>query len=350
MLARVQWPNQNALRRYPLAVFASGVDLTGNLTLPTSTFVDLRLSVPYDVGLHFGGFYIHDLLFSNSMFVINLAHRSTGELVARAVGELSRVENAQHQLLGTGVLAGSRGHLVTGDTTELRNSPPGHYFFHYDAAALDPSAVYVQPKAIRSVTVVSSGGQSQEMTGRLRLVSGAGTQFRLETQDDGVQTIVWDAIGVSDLRKDCECDNSYERPVLTVGGLPPDSTGAVNIFGSRCLEIATQSAGLKLQNTCSEPCCDCQEDSGIEGRLDMLRQQYITMETRVAALESRFDRTPTLNGDDEGCDKLQCQPFDPTSNVVMLAYDRGKEGFTPPDDDTDDDDSDQDGGIIPSPW
>jgi hypothetical protein len=308
----------------------------------------MRLSVPYDVGLHFGGFYIHDIMFSSSMFVLQLAHIATQDIVARAVGDLSRQENVQHQLLGTGVLAGTKGHLVTGDSAELRGFPPGHYFFDHSMAALDPSVIYVQPKAIRSVTVVSSGGQSTEMTGRIRLVSGTGTQFRVETVE-GVPTVIWDAVGSSNLRKECECDNSYDRPVLTVGGLPPDSSGAVNIFGSRCLGVVTQSAGLKLQNTCSEPCCDCQEDSGIDGRLDMLRQQYVTMETRVAALESRFDRTPTLNADEGGCDKIQCQPFDPSSSVVMLPYDRSKEGFGGNNGGTPDDDPGDQGGN-PPPW
>jgi hypothetical protein len=81
----------------------------------------------------------------------------------------------------------------------------------------------------------------------------------------------------------------------------------------------------------------------------MLRQQYVTMETRVAALESRFDRTPTLNADEGGCDKIQCQPFDPSSSVVMLPYDRSKDGFGGSNGGTPDDDpGDQDGN--PPPW
>ena len=316
-LQRVEWPNQNALRRYPLSVHASGMDRSGRLQLPSGFLVDFAISTPWEVNLHAAGFYVSRLTFSYESFRLEVSHRNSPAVVASAVGAFTESGNTTYALVGSGELAGTRGMLVIGDHKAITGEQPGSYQFSYTTAALDPNVVYSQPKSLRGLIVEDGGSETERITGDVRLRPSEGTRFRVEMA--GEETIiVWDAIGTDDLRRNCDCDSSERPPVLTVAGLPPDETGAISLFGSRCLDVIPQTAGISLQNRCSEPCCDCQEDSGLEERLDLLYQQLMTMEDRVQALEANYLAVDDKISDDGGCDSVQCQPYDPFADGALI--------------------------------
>lgn len=317
-LQRVEWPNQNALRRYPLAVQAHGTDTTGRFTLPSGFLVDGAISMSWESQLHFAGFYVRQLTFSRESFRLELGHRNLSGSVGVCVGgfDLQR-ENVTYSLLGTNELAGTNGMLVVGDPKHLVSLTPGNYLFDYQGAAMDPSIVYAQPRSVRSLQVTSGGGESAALTGNVRIVPTEGTQFRVESDDDG-HVIVWDAVGSTELRRDCDCDAGDQTPIRTIGGLPADASGGIAFFGTGCLQISPQSSGLQFNNTCSEPCCDCQEDTGLNDRIDLLNQQLVTMENRLQQLEARYLQVDDKLIGEPGCDELQCQPYDPHSDGALI--------------------------------
>lgn len=318
-LARIQWPNQNTLRRYPLAVHASGVDVSGRFNLPTSTFVDASVSTTFQSKLHFAQFYISQLTVSADSFRVVISHAEETLPVGYAAGRLnSQPENQTHTIYGVNSLSGTLGYLVTGDLKQLAALPPGSYNFTVDNGALDPGVVHCAVKSMRSIAVEVSGTTATELNGKVIIRAASGTQFRL-IEEEEQNIVIWDAIGNPDLVADCECEASDLRPILTVGGLPPDETGAVNIFGSRCLEVEPQAAGVQLSNSCSEPCCDCQDDSGLEDRLDLLYQQILTMDSRLASLETRYSQVDKLIGSSEsGCDSIECPPYEPLEDLPLI--------------------------------
>ena len=318
-LARVQWPNQNTLRRYPLAVSAAARDVTGRFTIPTSTFVDASICTTFSAKLHFAGFYLSQLTVSSDSFRVVISHLEESLPVGYVVGSLNiSVENQTHTLRGVNTLSGTLGYLVTGDLKQLVALPPGVYNFTHTEAMFDPGVIHCSVESIQSLAVEISGSTSTELSGKIVVRAASGTQFRTVAEDD-YNVIIWDAIGNPGLVSNCECEASDQQPILTIGGLPPDETGAVNIFGSRCLEVEPQAAGIQLSNSCSEPCCDCQEDTGLEDRLDLLYQQILTMDTRLASLETAYSQADNLiNKDSLGCDTIDCPPYEPLTTPPLI--------------------------------
>lgn len=317
-LARVSWPNQNSLRRYPLSATSNGRSRDDVFEIPSATFVDAKISTYWESNLHVAGFYIAKLTFSRTAFRVDIGHISLSEFVGVVVGSISGKENVAHAISGSGPLSGSRGTLVTGDLKYLLELTPGTYNFDHVNAAFDPGVVYAQPRTLRSLILESGGGETEEITGDIRLRPASGTQFRV-VQENEETIIIWDAVGSTDLQEECPCENSSQRPVLTVGGLPPNESGAIELFGSRCLEVTAAAAGLQLANPCSEPCCDCQEDTGLDLRMDMLYQQVNAVEARIAALENAYTNLAGLTPENLSCDEVRCQPYDPEISGSMIS-------------------------------
>jgi hypothetical protein len=316
-IARVQWPNQNALRRYPLAISADGVAIGEKFQIPTSTFVDALIVTTFASKLHFAGFFISQLTIGREAFQLAISHVDEALPVATVFGPMNLTdENQVHTLRGINTLSGTRGYLVTGDLKPVAELPPGTYSFTHQNAAFDPGVISCGIRAIQTIGVEVSGSNVQELSGKVVFRAATGTQFR-KIEEENRTVILWDAIGNSDLQSGCECEDSELNPIYTVGGLPGDETGAINIFGSRCLEVQSESAGINLTNSCSEPCCDCAEDDGLNERLDLLYSQILTMETRIATLESKYSQVDALI-EEASCDDVQCPPYDPETDGPLI--------------------------------
>ena len=316
-IARVQWPNQNALRRYPLAISADGVAVGGKFQIPTSTFVDALIVTTFASKLHFAGFFISKLVIGREAFQLTISHVNETLPVATVFGQMNLFdENQVHMLRGINILSGTRGYLVTGDLKPVSELPPGEYIFEHQNTAFDPGVVCCGIRAIQTIGVEVSGSSVQELSGKVVFRAATGTQFRKIEEEDRT-VILWDAIGNADLQAGCECEDSQLKPIYSVGGLPGDETGAINIFGSRCLEVQSESAGINLTNSCSEPCCDCAEDDGLQDRLDLLYQQILTMETRIATLESKYSQVDAII-EEANCDSLQCPPYEPETDGALI--------------------------------
>jgi hypothetical protein len=99
--------------------------------------------------------------------------------------------------------------------------------------------------------------------------------------------IIWDAIDGEGLNEQCVCEDteSIGPPIRTINGIPPYPDGNFRMVGSDCIEITPIDHGLQFADTCSAPCCTCDELEPIVRQIERFADGALTLQNFVSRLQ-----------------------------------------------------------------
>lgn len=288
----LDWTDANRQRSFPITGQSSCADISGSIRIPDDFLVDLVFSVPH---IQQGGTGRRSYLSPGLFHIKTLSVFSRGVIIALGYNGVScgtatinaadNPRDKAYAISGTGIFQDARGTVVIGTLDTLYESVSlGSYSFSLAGARLEPATVKPTVRGISSVRVVNGRDVSEPMTGDIHLVAGRNIRFVVT----GPNTVRIDAVASPSLLSTCQCDTIKEPtdPIMTINGIPPDEGGNFNLIPSACMDIVPEGeATLRFTDTCSEPCCDCEELEVLRSDITLVQQQANT----VSGLVSKFD-------------------------------------------------------------
>lgn len=285
----LQWLNHNAQRSYPLTTSATKKDVTSTLTIPDSFIVSLYF--PTHAGSAFtpSNFYISAVLLAPTGFNIVIGYSDgisdNANVAAANIARASYVPNTAYALAGIGDFADSVGHIVLGTLDEIDQEPAGLYTFDKAGGALEPDTIRPMLRSVSSLRVFNNNEYGDRIYGHVTLV--AGTNIRLSTGVSGGETyITIDAINGENLNQQCLCDVVQGGPCITSINGVTTSDGNFVLAPNTCLSFTAIQNGLKIEDTCAQPCCGCSELDALRDQVNRFGDGITTLQNFVTRLGS----------------------------------------------------------------
>ena len=314
-LFNIEWLNANGQRKYPLADHAQPVDVTGTFTLPTDFIVGLDLPVHAGLDVESHRFFVRNVGVYVNGFSIAIGYQpASGEPSIVAVASISRdqvTENSVWNMAGVNTFADTGGKITIGQLVGIDEQPGG--FFTFDAAATPVEADCVRPmiRGVSSIRVTNGAETSEPMYGDIELVAQSNFQLTPVIVAGQDPQIRMSAIAGEGLNEGCVCVGNDDEapPIRRINGIPPTPAGDFTLLGNDCLKVNGIENGIRLDDTCSAPCCGCEELTAITTNLTTLFGQQQTMSGYLTRLETQLiSLTQVVLGSkisDGGC--VSCQ-------------------------------------------
>ena len=298
------WLNTNATRNYPISQEANLTPLGGSgFKLPDSIILDMRLSVPYSPTIKPFYFYLKSVSAYAHGLIIEIGYYNAGisnsEKATVAISEavVAETHTSPTTYTLTGVAANTEydfsdvvGVITIGDLTELLNNPPGRVDFNTDAH-LESTVISMNTAGVSSIRV-GSGVQTADDTLTGHVIVRPRTNFGIRTSTTE-NSLSFSALKGLGLIADCTCEGEIELGpcIRKVNGLRPDLNGNIDLVAGTCISIdaAKDDAALSLSETCSEPCCGCDQLNIVVGDLRDLQSGFDRLDSYITALASAIE-------------------------------------------------------------
>lgn len=280
-LRNLSWLNHNENRAYPITEDSSRIDSTSTFRIPDDLIAGLQFSPPFS--LQAGRFFIRQIGNYSGGLSIIIGYDDGSEVANIMIASVSHaligVTPANtFRLVGVGPYRNITGHITIGSLSGVSQQPAGLFSFTLDTARLEPDTVRTQPQHIASLRV----SDGQNLSGRLYndVVITAGNNIRttvISVSGEDPQIRI-DAVQGEGLNQDCACEDDSAPCIRRINSRPGDSEGNFTFDPGECMQFEVLEHGLKLNNTCSHPCCGNKE-------LEAITQQAIAMERQLASYE-----------------------------------------------------------------
>lgn len=295
----LEFLNHNAQRSYPLTADATKQDTTASFTIPDDFLVGLDLPVSPAMDMETGRFFIRQIgLFASGIQLI-LAYDTGTEIYDVASGLIpttGEVRNKVFTLGGIDPYDDIIGKVVIGRVDTIQLQPSGLFEFDLSGSRIEPQAVRPMIKGISSFRVANaSGTTSERLYGDIELV--AGNNIQLSTVVTATETkVVISALSGEGTIEQCVCEGDAASVpcIKTINGIRPTPDGNFNLIGDDCLSFTSVPNGLKLSDSCCQPCCGCAELEAITRDLERFAGQRSSLElfvNQLAAETAAFDST-----------------------------------------------------------
>lgn len=295
----IEWLNGNSNRSYPFMEDSNLVANNGT-TLPNSVITDISIIIPNLNG---------QLPWLQSIVVSATSVSGTiyvgAEEAASFSGDLTDTFT-KLAVIGTGDYGAARGVIVTGNPSEFVKEFTGALSFDAESATFVPRGTYETPTGIvDGITIVNNGVVNEAtFTGTVRLIAGNNvtltevpesttTTTDPITGESIVQVVSPRGIRIDvaggEYSEECECEEgtALPPPIRSINGMTGDAQGNINIVSATdCVQITASSNSVNIEDTCSTPCCGCEELDLINSQLEVYRATVQTLERRAQALES----------------------------------------------------------------
>ena len=291
------WLNTNGTRRYPLSEGGNFDSLgSGSGDIPDDLILDMQLSVPYALGVYPFNFYLKSVSGYPHGLIVEIGYYNSGfssEKAVVAVSEAVAVDNhtspTTYLLLGSPVsddydFSNVVGTVTVGNLEGFLAGSPGRIDYDY-TARLEASTVSLNTvgvSSIRAGTTLTSSTES--LSGHVVLVPRI--NFAIST-DTGSNSITFSALNGAGLESDCTCDGEIELGpcIRTINNLEPSaSDGNIDLVQGTCIQINNADSAITLSETCSSPCCGCDQLNIIVDDLRDLQQGFSKMDSFLNTL------------------------------------------------------------------
>lgn len=290
-----QWLNQNAQRSYPLVDWGSKQDQTGSITIPDSFIVALHFPVHAGLDVEAHKFFIKTLGIYTTGYNIGIGY-DDGTADPPVVGAVNvarstHTENRSYAIAGVDDFDDSVGKIAIGALDEVDLLSPGQYVFDYAAAGLEADAIRPQIRGITSLAVVTASGEvSERIYGDVELVAGENMQINVSQVAGLASQIIFNAIDGEGLNEECICEDvSEQQCIATINGIPPLPDGNFRIVGDNCLDVTPIDHGIQIVDTCSQPCCGCEELDALIDQIDRFADGVVTLQAFVERLGTEVE-------------------------------------------------------------
>ena len=293
---QIEWADHNTERSYPLTVDSSKKDSSGSFVIPDDFLVGMSLAVNVSSNIKPNYFYISKIGVFPQGFTLTVSYDdgSLKEVVATAnISRNAYKKYEWYRLTGVGAFSDTVGHVQLGNLDGVDSQPAGLFEFDKDSARLEADVIKPVLRGVTSIRIKNGNNLSAPIYGHVVLSAGQNTKIE-SSVSSGVTTIVINAIEGEGLNDDCLCES--EAPCIkTINRIPPASDGNFTITPGTCIDIQALGNGLQISDTCSEPCCGCEELETITNELVNLGNRIQTAErvaqelsAKIGLLESIF--------------------------------------------------------------
>lgn len=293
MILNIDWLNENGLRNYPIVDGASRESAAG-AKLPNGLLVDLSMPVPVGT-LEPDQAFIQRVAGFTTGVVITVADRSApSTILASATVFLSSHQRYDsYPLVGQGSLAGSIGRVTVGDPKSVLEASGSDYDFSSapDNSRLVTSVIRPLLRGLSSLVVESSDGvRSDSIKGNVVLRAGSNLSISVDETTNEI-TLSSGLLDPETTEDDCGCnpDESDDNCIRTINGVAPDSDGNFTIEGLECTEITSSGAGLVIDDSCTDPCCGCEQLETIYQSLQAVLDESVRLSEVSEQLRGRLD-------------------------------------------------------------
>jgi hypothetical protein len=182
------------------------------------------------------------------------------------------------------------GKVVIGSLTNIMKSS-GSFNFALAGGRLEPTVIRPDLRGVSALYVKNIEEISEAIQGDV--VLEAGTNFRIDVvaaSGGEPNRIRLSAIDGAGLNQNCSCSENRDLPAIkTINGLPPDNNGNFVLQGDDCLKLQGITAGLKITDECSKPCCGCSELNVVTTTLTTVLNQVTSLENLAYRLETALN-------------------------------------------------------------
>lgn len=287
----VEWLNSNSQRAYPFRENASLQDGQGTITLPNYLIVDAVFCIAQGQ-VSEAAFYLTKMIYAGDYVTLHFGSTfnedNPSESELKSLGSVTivladAVPYSSYRLSGPDdYYEDANCKIVIGDAQRLAEDiPAGVYLFTWDTAPFESHVVRPSLRAVRALQAVNGGDISGYVRGHVKLVSGNNIKLTAIGND----TIRIDAISSSGFVDACVCDGSFPvyGPVKKINGVTPDSEGEIRITAGDCIKIDTGSSELTIRDSCSVPCCGCDELAALVSNMSVA-------DSAISRMTSNLDR------------------------------------------------------------
>lgn len=288
----LQFLNQNSQRSYPFTDEATQQDVSGSITIPDSFIVALYFPVHAGMDVEPNKFYVQQLGVFPTGFTVAIGYddgTSDPPTVATVnIPSSTHTLNRSYALAGVDDFDDSVGKIVIGDLAEINELAAGLYTFDPADGALETDCIRPMIRGVSSITVVNSANsRSEALVGDIELIAGTNMRITASQVAGENPEIRWDAIQGEGLNETCVCTEEPEGPCIrTINGIPPLPDGNFRLIGDDCITVTGITNGVQLEDSCSEPCCNCEELDALVRQIDRFADGATTLQNFVTDLNS----------------------------------------------------------------
>jgi hypothetical protein len=313
-LWNIEWLNQNMSRAYPLVDWATRQDTAGAITLPDDFLVGFYFPISAGVNVAPERFFLKELGVYSLGYTLGIGYDDGVAPPALAatvsIARSTHTENRSYAVAGTGNFDDCIGTIVIGRLDNIDQLPPGQYTFDLDGAGFEVDCIRPMIRGISSLTVRTGQTSGTRLYGDI--VLSAGENMRITASGTGgSSTITFSAIDGEGLTDSCTCEDTENTPpcIRTINGIPPTADGNFRLLGDDCLTLSAITNGLQFADTCSKPCCGCEELNAILQQLDRFTDGAKTLQLFVNRLSGEVTQMSQVVlgsrlGDTGGC--IEC--------------------------------------------
>lgn len=290
-----EWLAHNAVRRYPLADDAGGVDSTGSFTLPTDFLLELDLPIHAGMDVDPARFFLRHVGAYATGYFVTVGYQPAGDDPDEAVDvatclihRASHTENRVYALGGVEPFDDTVGKVVIGRLDSIDRESAGFWSFTLAEGRLDPDAVRPLIRGVSSIVLVNGTEESPPLHGDVVLRAGANIQLVPVLVDGEDPVVQINAVTGEGLIEECVCEGEAtpRSPIYTINGVAPRLDGEYTLVGGDCVVFDVIENGLRVTNTCSKPCCDCADLERITRDLERFGEQVAAVNAFAADLRN----------------------------------------------------------------
>lgn len=288
------WLRQNSERAFPLANDATRQDVTDSFLLPNDFLVGLYLAVPFLSSADSAKFFIKTLRVGPASVAIEIGYDNDGEILlvaTAAVLKASHTFGKAYPIRGLGPFYDCSGHVIIGSFDGLEKQPGGSWQMLLADGRLEPETIRPQLRGVSGVRISNGLSVGELITGNIVFKPGRNMRITSTVVADEDPVIRFDGIDGKGFNSDCVCESATASlpPIKTINNIRPDASGNITLASSECIELEPITAGLRIKNTCSEPCCGCKELKTVTDQLEQFGKQAATLEGFVNNLEAQVN-------------------------------------------------------------
>jgi hypothetical protein len=263
----LEWLNKNSLRAYPLKEDTSRFDITGTYPLVDDFFVDMVWVISTNKERRF---FLKFLSILGSVVTGTIYDESDIPAATFAVDSATHTRYKKYDLTGIGEYEGSKGKLVIGETDRLIANPQGSFEFDLLGAEFEPATIIPDIRSVSSLSKLGDPGEVfPRLTEHVLIGGGFNTRVRIDEETNLIRIDAIDGVGLGPI---CDCPDDFGLPecIAFINGIPGDEGFNFNIRGVGCISVTPEANGIAIENTCVDPCCDCEEIEDLEARVTAL--------------------------------------------------------------------------------
>jgi hypothetical protein len=269
---------------------ASKRDEADAIELPDSFIVAMYLPIHAGLDVEPERFFLRSLLIAPTGYNIAIGYDDGSDdppLVAAVnIARSSHSPNTTYALPGSDDFSDTVGHICIGILDDIDLLPPGQYFFTPLGGQIEPDVVRPLIRGISSITLVNGTDRSSRLYGDIELIAGDNMRITVASVDGFDPQIIFDAIDGEGLNETCVCEDELGDCIRQINGVTPLPDGNFRLAGDECVQITPIAGGLSIGNSCSQPCCGCQELDRLNSQLDRFGDALTTLQnfsSRISA-------------------------------------------------------------------